>query len=143
MAEVIHIDPAEPSPQGIDRAAAVIQNRGVIIYPTETLYGLGANPLYPDAIERLYTIKGRDQDKPIPFLIKDQEMLADLVEEIPPIGKSLMDRYWPGPLTLIFRAKETRNQRLASMPSSLPDFPAAVDPTRTDWHRKATDERAG
>lgn len=106
MAEIMRIDLAQPSPQLIDKAADVIQGGGVIIYPTETLYGLGANPLDPKAMKKLYTIKGRDKSKPIPFLIKDQEMLETLVEDIPPIGRQLMERYWPGALTLIFRAKK-------------------------------------
>lgn len=106
MAEVMHIDPAESSPLLIHTVAEVIQGGGVIIYPTETLYGLGANPLNFEAMQRLYAIKGRERDKPIPFLIKDLRMLATLVEEIPPIGRQLMERYWPGPLTLIFRAKQ-------------------------------------
>jgi L-threonylcarbamoyladenylate synthase len=106
MAEVVHIDPAQPSPPLIAKAAKVITRGGVIIYPTETLYGLGANPLDTEAMKRLYEIKGREGAKPIPFLIKDQEMLATLAEEIPPIGRRLIERYWPGPLTLIFRARE-------------------------------------
>jgi L-threonylcarbamoyladenylate synthase len=106
MAEVIQIDPRHPSPQLIERVARVLQGKGLIIYPTETLYGLGANPCYPEAMKRVYAIKRRDKAKPIPFLIKDQEMLAILAEEIPPIGRELMERYWPGPLTLIFRARQ-------------------------------------
>jgi L-threonylcarbamoyladenylate synthase len=106
MAEIMRIDPLGVSPQLIDKVAEVIQGGGVIIYPTDTLYGLGANPLDPEAMKKLYTIKGRDKAKPIPFLIKDQEMLENLVEDIPPIGRQLMERYWPGALTLIFRAKE-------------------------------------
>jgi L-threonylcarbamoyladenylate synthase len=106
MGEIMLIDPAQPSPPLIDKAADVIKGGGVIIYPTETLYGLGANPLDPEAMNRLYAIKGREKAKPIPFLIKDQEMLATLVEDIPHIGIQLMERYWPGALTLIFRAKK-------------------------------------
>jgi len=106
MAEVIQIDPKQPSPELIAEAVRVIKVKGVIIYPTETLYGLGANPLFPEAMERIYAIKGRDEAKPIPFLIKDQEMLASLVEEVPPVGRELIKRYWPGALTLIFRAKK-------------------------------------
>jgi L-threonylcarbamoyladenylate synthase len=106
MAEIMRIDPAQPSPQLIDKAAEVIQGGGVIIYPTETLYGLGANPLDPEAMKRLYAIKGRDKAKPIPFLIKDQDMLETVVEDILPIGRQLMEHYWPGALTLIFRAKK-------------------------------------
>jgi L-threonylcarbamoyladenylate synthase len=104
MAEIMRIDPAQPSEQIIDKAAEVIKKGGVIIYPTETLYGLGANPLDPEAMKKLYAIKGREKVKPIPFLIKDQEMLATLVEEIPPIGRQMMEHYWPGALTLIFQA---------------------------------------
>lgn len=106
MAEVVYIDPAHPSAHLINKAAAVIRTGGIIVYPTETLYGLGADPLDSEAIKRLYEIKGREADKPIPYLIKDQEMLATLVDEIPPIGRQLMERYWPGPLTLIFQATE-------------------------------------
>ena len=106
MAEVVQIDPHNPPSRLIEEVAQVIRGKGVIIYPTETLYGLGANPLYPEAIKRIYAIKGRSVAKPIPFLIKDQQMLETLVEEISPLGRELMERYWPGPLTLIFRAKE-------------------------------------
>jgi len=106
MAETVQIDPKQPSPELIAEAVRVIQEKGVIIYPTETLYGLGADPLFPEAMERIYAIKGRAAAKPIPFLIKDQAMLARLVEEVPPLGRELMARYWPGALTLIFRAKK-------------------------------------
>ena len=106
MAEVIEIDPHAPAAELIARAVRIIQAKGVIIYPTETLYGIGANPFYPEAMQRLYAIKGRAEAKPIPFLIKDQEMLATLVEEVPAVGRKLMKRYWPGALTLIFRAKK-------------------------------------
>jgi L-threonylcarbamoyladenylate synthase len=106
MAEVTQIDAELPWSELINKAVQVIQRKGVIIYPTETLYGLGANPLDAEAMKRLYAIKGRDEAKPIPFLIKDQEMLATLVAEIPSAGRELTARYWPGPLTLIFRAKQ-------------------------------------
>ena len=106
MAEILRIDPHHPPAHVIAEAKRVIQAGGVIIYPTETLYGLGANPLDPAAMERLYAIKGRAAARPIPFLIKDYEMLESLVAEVPPLAGELMKRYWPGPLTLIFRAKE-------------------------------------
>lgn len=84
----------------------MLRSGGIIIYPTETLYGLGANPFDPEAVERLYKIKGREAGNPIPFLIKDQEMLETLVADVPSTAKQLMEQYWPGPLTLIFRARE-------------------------------------
>ena len=106
MAEVIQIDPKQPSPELIAEAVRVIKAKGVIIYPTETLYGLGADPMSTEAMERIYAIKGRAAAKPIPFLIKDEEMLASLVEEVPAMGRELIKRYWPGALTLIFRARK-------------------------------------
>ena len=106
MAKVWQIDPNSPASELIAEAARVIRGKGVIIYPTETLYGLGADPMSTEAMERIYAIKGRAAAKPIPFLIKDEEMLASLVEEVPPIGRELIKRYWPGALTLIFRARK-------------------------------------
>jgi L-threonylcarbamoyladenylate synthase len=105
MAEILRIDPDHPA-GAIVEAVRVIQAGGVIIYPTETLYGLGANPRDAAAMERVYAIKGRAAARPIPFLIKDREMLEALVEEVPPLAEELMARYWPGPLTLIFRARK-------------------------------------
>jgi L-threonylcarbamoyladenylate synthase len=106
MAEVVYIDPAQPSTHLIHQVAEVIKGGGIIIYPTETLYGLGTNPFNLKAGERLYRIKGRKAGKPIPFLIKDQEMLETLVTDVSPMARQLMEQHWPGPLTLIFRAKE-------------------------------------
>jgi L-threonylcarbamoyladenylate synthase len=105
VGKLLRIDPHHPPSRLIEEVAQVIRGKGVIIYPTETLYGLGGNPFNPEAVKRVYAIKGREKDKPIPFLIKDRQMLETLVEEIPPLGRELMERYWPGPLTLIFRAK--------------------------------------
>jgi L-threonylcarbamoyladenylate synthase len=92
MAEVVQIDPDSPSSELIAKAARVLKEKGVIIYPTETLYGIGANPLFPEAMKRIYAIKGRAAAKPIPFLIKDQAMLATLVAEVPPLGRELIKR---------------------------------------------------
>jgi L-threonylcarbamoyladenylate synthase len=105
MAEILRIDPDHPA-GAIVEGVRVLQAGGVIIYPTETLYGLGADPLNPAAMERVYAIKGRAAARPIPFLIKDRGMLEALVEEVPPAAEEMMARYWPGPLTLIFKAKE-------------------------------------
>jgi L-threonylcarbamoyladenylate synthase len=106
MAEILRIDPRHPPARAVAEGVRVIQAGGVIIYPTETLYGLGGNPFDTAAMERLYAIKGRAAARPIPFLIKDRGMLEALVEEVPPIAKELMEQYWPGPLTLIFKARE-------------------------------------
>ncbi len=77
---------------------------GIIVYPTETLYGIGGDALKSEVIQKIYRIKKRDSLKPIPVLIRDLKMLDLLVEEIPESAKKLIKEFWPGPLTIIFRA---------------------------------------
>ncbi|GMR05115.1 MAG: hypothetical protein BMS9Abin23_1051 [Thermodesulfobacteriota bacterium] len=89
-----------------DRAIAILRNGGIVAYPTETFYGLGADPFNMDAVKRLFALKGRPPEKPLPLIIKDRPMLSGLVEEVPRPAEILIKRYWPGPLTIIFMAKE-------------------------------------
>ena len=94
----------------VDKAApqlkSVFAGGGIIAYPTETFYGLGVDPFRPEALERLFMLKGRARGKPVLVVIRDASSLHSLVADIPPCAASLMERYWPGPLTLIFRAKK-------------------------------------
>ncbi len=92
--------------RGIREAVDTIRNGYIVAYPTETFYGLGVDPFNESAIERLINLKKRENGKPIPLLISDREMLERLVEDIPPLAERLMERFWPGPLTLVFRARE-------------------------------------
>jgi L-threonylcarbamoyladenylate synthase len=89
----------------IGAAAAALRAGDVIAFPTETLYGLGADALNPAAVEKVFQLKGRDARNPIPVLVSDCAMLSHLVTEIPPTAKRLMDRFWPGPLTLTLPAR--------------------------------------
>jgi L-threonylcarbamoyladenylate synthase len=82
-----------------------LRNGDVIAYPTETLYGLGADALNPAAVDKLFQLKGRDARNPIPVLVADCPMLAELVTEIPPLAKTLIERFWPGPLTIVLPAR--------------------------------------
>ena len=86
-------------------AVAALERAEVIIYPTETLYGLGADTLNPDAVEKVFQLKGRDRDNPIPVIVADREMLGSLVAELPPLAEKLMASFWPGPLTLVLPAR--------------------------------------
>ena len=88
----------------VTAAAQVILNGGVIVYPTETIYGLGANALSVEAVERVFEIKQRDKSNPILVLIPGEESLDQLVMEIPEVARALMKFFWPGPLTLVFKA---------------------------------------
>jgi len=91
-------------PKSVNKAAFVLKSGGVIVYPTETLYGIGAFASIDGAVERIFDIKGRPHGKPIPILVKDKEMLSEMAE-VPPLAYSLAEKYWPGALTLILRQK--------------------------------------
>lgn len=86
------------------RMARLVQAGGVLAIPTETYYGLGANPFDGAAVARLLSIKGRPDGKPILILIGDQAQLQDLVTDVSPAAQALMEAFWPGPLTLVLSA---------------------------------------
>lgn len=87
------------------RAVAALRRGDVIVFPTETFYGLGADALNPAAIDKILLLKGRSADNPIPLIVADRAMLERVVEEFPPMAQRLADRFWPGPLTLVLPAK--------------------------------------
>ena len=86
----------------IDEAALCLKNGGTVVFPTETVYGLGADAFSADAVDKIYQAKGRPKDNPLIVHISDITDLSKLVREITPNGKKLIDAFWPGPLTLIF-----------------------------------------
>jgi L-threonylcarbamoyladenylate synthase len=98
--------------EALATAAAVLADGGIVVYPTETLYALGADAFNPLALRRLIELKVRERGKPIAVLIAGVEMLRDLATEISPEAVTLMHRFWPGPLTLVLRAR-------ASVPPAL------------------------
>jgi len=91
--------------KGLDRARTVIKAGGIIAYPTETFYGIGVDPANHDALKRLFDLKGRPKSKAIPLIAGSMEYVISLTGEISPIAARLIDTFWPGPLTLIFRAR--------------------------------------
>jgi L-threonylcarbamoyladenylate synthase len=93
------------SASAVDAAARVLAAGGIVVYPTETLYGLGADAANDTALQRLVELKGREAGKPIAVLVSDQGMLEDMVEEISAPAAELMRRFWPGPLTIVLRAR--------------------------------------
>ena len=95
---------ALPTPQNINQAADIIQNGGLIAYPTETVYGLGADPYNAEAIQKIFIAKGRAEDKGIILLIRGVDDLSRLVRAVSPMAQMLIEAFWPGPLTLVFRA---------------------------------------
>ncbi len=93
-------------------AARVLARGGIAVYPTETLYALGADAQNAVALRRLTDLKVRAEGKPISVLIGDLNMLRDLTTEITPAAETLIQRFWPGPLTLVLQARPSVSQLL-------------------------------
>jgi L-threonylcarbamoyladenylate synthase len=92
------------SRRGIEKAGQWILQGKVLAFPTETFYGLAADALDGEALQRIFMVKGREGDKPLLLLVSDRTWLPGLVKDISPQAESLMKRFWPGPLTLVFGA---------------------------------------
>ena len=91
----------------IDEAARVIRAGGVVAIPTDTLYGLAADPFNPDAVQRIFTIKGRLADRAVPLVAADVDQIVTHLGSLSSVGSCLASRFWPGPLTLVIAAPET------------------------------------
>ena len=88
-------------PEAIALACEVIRSGGLIAFPTDTLYGLGCDPHLPTALQQIYAAKGRSASKAIPVLISRADQLESLVSGLPEQSTRLMERWWPGALTLV------------------------------------------
>lgn len=100
------IDINEPDKGLIDVFAAMLADGKTVIFPTETVYGLGANALDEDAAAKIYQAKGRPSDNPLLVHVADKKDVYDLVENIDGRAKLLMEKFWPGPLTIVFKKKD-------------------------------------
>jgi L-threonylcarbamoyladenylate synthase len=100
--------------EGIPAAVAALKRGDVVVFPTETLYGLGADALNPAAVEKVFRLKGRDATNPIPVLIADRAMLLNMVSAVPPLAEKLIARFWPGPLTIVLPARPDIARPLAN-----------------------------
>ena len=102
--KICPIDPLHPHADLIDAAVQILERGGVIAFPTGSLYGLGADAFNVGAVERVFTIKRRPPDKPLLILVPDRDVVFDLAAEVTPAAKRLMDRFWPGRITIVFKA---------------------------------------
>ena len=100
------INPADPETGIIAEAARIIRNGGVVVFPTRNLYGLGANAFNAKAVSRVFHIKRRPENKAILVLIKDKDKLGRFVEHIPHTASVIMERFWPGRVSIVFKSKE-------------------------------------
>lgn len=103
---LIHTDPTHPDPEVIERAGRVLRAGGLVVIPTETVYGLAADALNPEAVGRLRAAKGRPDTKPLPVMLADSGGMAGFARDIPPTAFPLAGAFWPGPLTLVLRADD-------------------------------------
>ncbi|HEU5319605.1 MAG TPA: L-threonylcarbamoyladenylate synthase [Methylomirabilota bacterium] len=101
---MVAVDAARPEAAVLAEAVGVLRAGGLVAFPTETFYGLGAAALQPAAARRVYDAKGRPTGKPVLVLVDSVEMAAALAETVSPAASALMARHWPGALTLVLRA---------------------------------------
>jgi L-threonylcarbamoyladenylate synthase len=93
--------------QQIEKAAAIIRTGGIVAFPTDTVYGLGANPYMKEAVNRIYEVKQRPRSMPLPVLLADELLLADVVVTVPAVARLLIKYFWPGGLTLVLSRKSS------------------------------------
>jgi L-threonylcarbamoyladenylate synthase len=102
--DLIEIDPQEPSPEALDRAADAIRSGRVVAVPTDALYTLLADPFSLPAVRRIYQAKGRAIHRALPLLVRDALMVEDLARDLSTRFALLARKFWPGPLTMILPA---------------------------------------
>lgn len=112
MAQTIRLE--HPNSAVLQQAAAVLAQGGLVVYPTETLYGLAVDHANPQALARLQALKGREPGKPFPLILAEPAEADRLARDILPAARALMTRHWPGPLTLVLTARPSLHESLLS-----------------------------
>jgi len=111
---IISIDTEHPDPVSVLAVADIICSGGVIVYPTDTIYGIGVDAFSDLAVDKVFELKQRDKTKPILVIAHNLDMVKMLVSTIPAVGYKLIERFWPGPLTILFPAAEHINRKLTA-----------------------------
>lgn len=125
-----YVDKLENNPQVVD-AANFLRDNEVVALPTETVYGLGGNAKSDAAVEKIFAAKGRPSDNPLIIHIAEKNQLSEFVAEVPEKAERLIEGFWPGPLTIIFKKKEgvlseIATAGLATVAVRMPDHPVAL-----------------
>lgn len=119
----------------IDEAVAVLEAGDVVVFPTETVYGLGADAYNPYAVAKIFEVKKRPRFDPLIVHIGEKAWVHDIVEFVPPEASSLLDRFWPGPLTIILRKREIIpdivTAGLTTVAVRMPSHPVSLELIRT------------
>ncbi|MDI6716107.1 MAG: L-threonylcarbamoyladenylate synthase [Actinomycetota bacterium] len=104
--KVVVVNPANPSKEALEPAAFAAREGQAVVFPTDTVYGVGTTALKPEAVLDIFRIKERPVSKPLILLIADPEDLSYYVSDVSPSASKLIKEYWPGPLTIIFKKSE-------------------------------------
>lgn len=127
---VVKIEDPASSENDLRVAGQIIASGGLVVFPTETVYGLGADALNPKAVEKIFVAKGRPQDNPLIVHIHDSSVLDILCTDIPLEARKLAKRFWPGPLTMILKKKdivpEVVSAGLDTVAVRMPSHPVAL-----------------
>lgn len=99
------LNPTSPSNQAIEAAASAIRRGELLLYPSDTIYGLGCDPFNPDALKRLVALKGRPEEKGFLVLIPGPGAIPKFARAVPPEARDLLEAFWPGPMTVLLEAR--------------------------------------
>jgi L-threonylcarbamoyladenylate synthase len=109
---VLRVDPENPAPATVREAAEALARGAIVAFPTDTVYGLAVDPRDDRAVDRIYAIKGRALDQPLPLIAADEDQAATQAGELSELARALAAAFWPGPLTLIVTAHPGLSARL-------------------------------
>jgi L-threonylcarbamoyladenylate synthase len=130
MSRVVKIDPQSPDPQAIKRAATILREGGLVAFPTETVYGLGAHALDSQAVRKIFAAKDRPDWDPLIVHVRDLAMAHPLMKRLLPQFELLASRFWPGPLTLVVdkadRVPDVVTARHSTVALRMPWHPVAA-----------------
>lgn len=128
--KVVTVDKEKPDLQVMRMAGEILRKGGLVAFPTETVYGLGGDGLNAGSSKKIYAAKGRPSDNPLIIHIADLESLEKIVKSVPPKAKLLAEKFWPGPLTMIFsksgRVPYETTGGLESVAVRMPSHPVAL-----------------
>ena len=118
---VLFLDKTEygPNEETFEKAGEILKNGGICAFPTDTVYGLGAVYTDVEAVKKIFAAKGRDEGKPLSILISDVSQVRMLVDDIPEGAYKLMEKFWPGALTIIFNKNDSVPKEVAAHGSTV------------------------
>lgn len=127
---LVRVDSVEPEAEALQEAASLIRRGDVVAFPTETVYGLGADATNAQAVERIFVAKGRPADNPLIVHVASRSDVMQVAAYLPPLAERLIDRFWPGPLTIVLPKRETLpdivSAGLSSVGVRMPRHPVAL-----------------